>query len=379
MKSRSRKDDAFARILRANGNPEELDKILQSECRRRASTKLAATLLSAPDFRFPTKLSAEQCTADSVADFHASLVESNSRVVDLTAGLGIDSFHLARTAREVVCMDIEPAVADALRHNSVVLGLGNVTAHCADCREFINSYQGERFDVAFIDPARRADDGSRLYSLTQCKPDVVDMLPEIERIAHRLLIKASPMLDITQTCRELRNVKAVYAVGTRAECKELLIDIDFGYDETPELFAVTDEIVFKLMHEPARDYATDLKSCDKLGEPYPAVMKALSAGTIGGEQLGRSTFLFRNPDEETFPGKIYTVSRVEPFSSSTIRSLAKEKIAASVATRNFPLSAEELRRRLKTTESSVQRIIATTLSTGAQILAFLVPYVAKNS
>ncbi|MDE7335278.1 MAG: hypothetical protein K2N10_03060, partial [Muribaculaceae bacterium] len=92
MKSRSRKDDAAARILRAKGNPQELDKILQDECRRRASAKLAATLLSAPDFRFPTALSAEQASADSVAEFHASLRQGGENVVDLPWGVGIDAF-----------------------------------------------------------------------------------------------------------------------------------------------------------------------------------------------------------------------------------------------------------------------------------------------
>lgn len=378
-KGSPRKDDTFARILRAGGNSDELDKIMQDECRRRACKKLAATLLSAPGFRFPTRLSAEQCTSDAVADFHASLVAPGSRVVDLTAGLGIDALHIARRASKVVCIEMNPPVAEAIAENSSRLGLDNVEAVCADCRDWIAGYAGQRFDVAFIDPARRGTDGSRLYSLTQCAPDVTAMLPAIERIAGRLIVKASPMLDITQTVKELPGIRAIYAVGTRNECKELLADIEFGYEGLPEIVAATDGQPFRMTQGATSEIAGTPQPGDTIGEPWPAVMKALSAATMTGLRLAASTFLYLNPDPATFPGEVYTIERIEPFSSSTLRRLAKEGIAASVATRNFPLSADDLRKRLKAKESAERRLMATTLSDGAQILAFLGSNVEKNA
>lgn len=378
---KKRKDDAYARILRAGGDPEALDKILQDECRRRAARKLAATLLCAPGFRFPTALSAEQCTSDALAEFHASLIGDGARVTDLTAGLGIDAFHLARKAERVVAMDLDPKVAQALGENAKALGLSNFEAHCGDCREWLAEYDGPRLDVAFIDPARRDDAGGRLYSLTQCRPDVTEMLPAISRVARRLLVKASPMLDISQTLRELPGTRRAYCIGTRNECKELLLDIEFGYEGPAEIVAATvgEETRLTVM---AADFdgrfAEGLEVGDRIGEPWPAVMKALSAGHIAGERLARSTALYRNPADD-FPGEVYTVERIEEFSSSTVRRLAREGVDASVATRNFPLSADELRKRLKARENSRKRLIATTLSDGRQILAFLTPNVKKNA
>lgn len=379
MKKRSGRDDVAARVLRANGNPEELDRILQDECRRRASRKLAATLLCAPAFRFPTALSVEQCTADNVADFHASLVAAGTRVVDLTCGLGIDAFHIARKAREVVCIDVDPNVASAISHNAEALGLTNVAAVCEDCRTWLDRYDGERFDVAFIDPARRADDGSRLYSMAQCNPDVVELLPKIRRVAERLIIKASPMLDIAGALSELDCVERVYAVGTKTECKELLFDICFDKGGiATEIAAVIIGYGTVVSHSTGpTTYASSLAVGDLLGEPWPAVMKMRPQG-LPGEQLHPSTFLFRNPDCG-FPGNIYRVARVEAFSSSNLRRLAKEKIEASVATRNFPLTAEALRLRLKARESSTMRLMATTLAPDVQILVFLTPFVVENS
>lgn len=379
MKRRSRKDDAFARILRAKGNPEELDRILQEECRRRTSKKLAATLLSAPGFRFPTELSAEQCTADDVAAFHASLVEEGARVVDLTCGLGIDAFHIARRAESVMCLDMDEAVAAAIKPNAAALGLDNVSAICCDCRTWLDGLPDERYDVTFIDPARRAADGSRLYSLSQCNPDVTQLIPLVEKIASRLIVKASPMLDLSKTLTELPYVKDVYAVGTKAECKELLFDIRFGYEGKASVHAVTvGEGIFSLGEPREVAYARELKAGDIIGEPWPAVMKVQPRGQLSGEQLHPSTFLFRNP-YSGFPGNLYEVTGIEDFSSSTMRRMAREGVTASVATRNFPLSADELRKRLRAVESSEIRLMATTLAPNAQILVYLSADFTKNS
>lgn len=382
MKSRSRKDVAIARILRAKGNPQELDMILQEECRRKASKKLAATLLSAPEFRFPTSLSAEQASADEVAEFHSTLIADGLRVVDLTAGLGIDAFHLAAKSADLTAIEISKEVADAIKYNAAALKLSNVTVVNTDCIGWLAEQQANSFDVAFIDPARRASDGSRLYSLKQCIPNVIELLPHISRIAKRLLIKASPMLDISQSLSELQGVTDVYAVGTKNECKELLFDITFGSTMQPQIHAVTVGIneapIVITKADNFMDLADDIEPGDIIGEPWPSVMKLQPRGTIDAEQLHPATFLYKNPKND-FPGTIYEVTRIEHFSSSNLRRMAKEGISASVASKNFPLSADELRRRLKTRESSDSRLIATTLASGKQILIFLRSFHEKNS
>lgn len=380
MKSRSRKDDAAARILRAKGNPQELDKIMQDECRRRASQKLAATLLLAPGFRFPTALSAEQASADVIAEFHASLLPEGLSVVDLTCGLGIDAFHIARRAGSVTAIDLEPVVAETIGINARAMGLTNVTAVNADCRAWLAGQVAGSFDIAFIDPARRAADGSRLYSLTQCEPDVTSMLSDIRRVCRRLIIKASPMLDVSKSLSELPGVTDVYAVGTRAECKELLFDITFGSNARTAIHAVTvgEGMLTVAADDVPSAYASELCVGDILGEPWPAVMKIRPRGAVRGEQLHPSTFLFRNP-LPGFQGNCYEVVRVEEFSSSNLRRLAREGVEASVAVRNFPLSADELRRRLKARESSQNRLMATTLAPDRQILVFLRQIDEKNS
>lgn len=362
-------DNYYAQLLRANGDAAAIDKIIQDKCRRQAAKKLATTLSLASSFRFPTELSAEQCTSDEVAEFHASLLPDGCRIVDLTAGLGIDDFHFARTAERVLALELDPAVAAALEPNATALGIDNLTALCCDSAEWLRSCSSH-FDVAFIDPARRAADGSRLYALSQCRPNVIELLADIERVAPRLLIKASPMLDVTGVLGELRDVAAIYSVGTRSECKELLIDIRFGHVGRAKVFAVTvgEPIIECLPSEPV--YAQELNIGDVVGEPWPAVMKLRPSGLMALEQLHPSTHLFRNPPE-SFPGDRYKIERIEDFSSSTLRRLAREGVEASVAARNFPLGADQLRKRIKARENSGYRLLATTLAPSRQLLLFM--------
>lgn len=379
MNNHKRRDDAAIRILRAGGNPDELDKILQDECRRKASKKLATTLLCT-EFRFPTSLSAEQCTSDALAEFHASLINEGSRVVDLTCGLAIDAFHFATKADEVLCIDIDPIVADAVTHNSSVLKYKNVRVECADCRQWLNDNSDTKFDVAFIDPARRADDGSRLYSITQCRPDVAKLIPQIFRIAPRLIIKASPMLDISKSITELPGIKVVHSVGTKSECKELLFELERGYNGPVRVVADTIgghsvDLAPGLL--PESDYAVDVQVGDFVGEPWPAVMKCIPRGLLSGTQLHPDTFLWVNP-RSSFPGNVYYVERVEAYSSSNMRRLAKEKLHASVAVRNLPITADQLRTKLKVQESSDIRLIATTIYPRQQVLLFLSRNIKKN-
>ena len=352
---------------------------LQQECRRRAAKKLAATLLF-PDFRFPTALSAEQCTGDDLAELHAAMVPVGSRVVDLTCGLGIDAFHIARRAENVIALDLDPTVAAAIGPNAQALGLKNVKGVNADCTEWLKECP-EKFDVAFIDPARRGNNGRRLFSLHDCKPDVVELLPAIQRIARLVIVKMSPMLDIEAILRELPETARLHVLGTTAECKELVAEIESG-------FTGETEIIVQTVGKPAlrfrrseiakiERYANEIKPGDTIGEPWPTVMKAAPWGLLSGLELHPDSHVWLNPGPD-FPGKTYRAERIEEFSSSNIKRLAKERLSASVAVKNLPITAADLSRRLKSTESSTRRLLATTLYPTRRLILLLNPVSATS-
>lgn len=225
--------------LSFHGDPRKMFAITQIDCRQRVREKLSQTLADQPDFVFPSTLSAQQSTSDSLASYHASLVNPGWRVLDLTGGLGIDARHLSSRAVSVDICEINPEIAECAEHNAHSAGIENISVHCCDCIDFLTNAATDQFDCIFIDPARRGEHGQRLYALSQCSPDVTELLDKMLCIAQRVIIKASPMLDVSHTLAELKHVEQIITLGTKNECKELIAVCSRDYSEPARISAVS--------------------------------------------------------------------------------------------------------------------------------------------
>lgn len=360
------------------------DEILQIESRRKHAAKLPGILAADSTFVFPTALSGEQATGEALARWHASLFRPGERVADLTAGLGIDAMEAARavgTDGNVVAVERDQAVADALSWNARLLPQMEVVN--ADCREVVKAWvaDGIHFDSVFIDPARRAADGSRVFSLADCEPDVVGMLPDLERLCKRLIIKASPMLDITHTLSLLPRAAEVVCLGTTTECKELDIICDFASETIAEplIKAITigngfvSEFVFTRSQEANATISTGKPAVGGyVCEPYPAVMKAAPLKLLG-ERFGltkasaNSHLWFSATAVEGFPGRQFRITEILPYMSKHIKRYASAHPAISVTTRNFDMTAEALRAKLRVKDGP-GRLFAVTLADGSKVM-----------
>ena len=196
-------DPAKLRLAWHGREPWIDDAVRQIECRRKYRRKLQYEI-SYDRFYFPTSLSGEQSTGDELARIHAAMIPSGAHtIVDLTSGLGVDAMTIARaTGVHVVAVERDSVVSAALRHNAGVVG-ADVETICADCRDYLESVPDGRFDIAFIDPARRDADGGRVFGISDCEPDILTMLPLLRRKVRTLIVKLSPMLDVTRTLRDL--------------------------------------------------------------------------------------------------------------------------------------------------------------------------------
>lgn len=349
--------------------------IMQIECRKKAAKKLHNTLQSL-HFIFPTPLSAEQCTSDDLAEFHASLINEGETILDITAGLGIDAFHLATKAKHITAIDLNEDVAQALSINAKVLNITNFTGINADSVEYLKN-STEHFDTIFIDPARRGDGGKRLFALSDCQPNVVELHDLIKQHCNKLIVKASPMLDATQVLRELPETTDLYAIGTRQECKELVAVLDFkNPKEAPTLHCVTEQKDFAYTHEIEANASAlygNIAEGMYIYEPYPAVMKMQPTKTLSQQfnaiKLHQHTHLYASTEVITnFPGDCYKIERIYPFSSRTIKEVAKDYPRANIAVRNFILSADELRKRLKIKDDNKYRLYGVTVANGDRLL-----------
>lgn len=341
--------------------------ITQIECRRKAASKLKHTLLS-PRFIFPSTLSAEQSTSDRLAEEHSSMIAVGATLLDMTCGLGIDVFHCAEKAVSVTAVEINGTTCEAAVINAHELGYDNIEFINADSVEWLRSNRDRRFDYIFIDPARRGTEGQRLFALADCNPDVIASLDLLTSRCSTLIIKASPMLDVTAVRREVRRPCDIVVIGTQRECKELVIVVP----GTGKVEAVTlgDNFRVSFGYRPEDEADTAVTTGTPtagqyLLEPYPATMKAGGFNTLGSRfnalKLHPNTHLyFSDSIPDNFPGRVFEIIESVPFNKHYMKELATRHKAMSVTARNFPLQAAQLSKKMKLKENSSKSLFAAT-------------------
>lgn len=347
--------------------------VMQIECRKKAKNKIPE-LLANERFLFPKAISAEQCTHQQVAQFHASLFQSTDSVLDMTMGLGVDSYYISQRVASLKAIELDEEIAAAGAHNYAF------TVVNADSVAWLTQTD-ERFDAVFIDPARRGDSGARLYGLADCAPDVLSILSTIKAHAKRLYIKASPMIDVTQSMRDLApHLTDVWAVSVKNECKELFFEVEFGVEcADVQLHALNFEA------GGTQEFAVDSAALAVEGsygspsagqylyEPNASVMKigAFAALTrqFPIQQIAKNSHLYYSDDfVEDFPGRKFAIDSIIPFSGKEAKAVGKQHKQLNIATRNFRLSPDELKKRLKVRDGGDCYLFATTLANGEQVL-----------
>lgn len=202
------------------------DACMQIEMRRKTAGKLP-WFLHNPGFRFGTAQSAEQATNQNVALFHAFLIGHNRRVLDMTAGLGIDAMTIALRGNHVTAYELQTERVEALRHNAEILGIDELTVVQGDSVRHLQQSE-EHYDWIFVDPARRDSGNNRCFLLQDSMPDVVSHQDLLLAHADNVLIKASPLLDITQTLRDFSSARSIIILSYKNEVKEVLIHLSLS-------------------------------------------------------------------------------------------------------------------------------------------------------
>ncbi len=387
-------DDPSALRLKFGGKAGPIDyaaAITQIECRKKFGKKLSKTLTAFPQFYFPSVLAGEQSTSDALALFHASYVAEGLPMADLTAGLGIDALHASARASEVTAVERDADKTEALRRNAEGLDVHNLEVVTGDCVELVEKWiaEGRHFATVFIDPARRAGDGSRVFALADCEPDVTALMPKLGRLCDLLIIKASPMLDIAHTIDTLEPTPmSVMAVGTPTECKELLIMVDFKAAQPVTLVEAvtvngTEARTFAFTREQEKD-APDVPAMEKIAEgdyvyePSPSLMKSgafkVLAERFGLKRFDRNTrVLAKETAVDDFPGQRYRIVKVLPYASRVLKRFAREYPSVNVAVRNFGMSADALRAKLGVRDGGTLRLYGITDARGEKVLLLTEP------
>ncbi|WP_443876017.1 THUMP-like domain-containing protein [Leyella stercorea] len=364
--------------------PYALDQIQGWQIARRKLPKWAAC----DGVIFPPHLSMEQCSSEPTAQYKLNLamewaekVGHAGRMTDLTGGFGVDFSFTSCAFAAATYVERNEQLCHIVEHNLPLLGLNNATVVCADAVEYLSTVEPQT--MLFLDPARRDEHGAKTVMLADCTPDVVQLLPKLLEKSRFTMLKLSPMLDWHKAVDDLQGtVREVHIVSVGGECKELLLvlstvveselkvycaDLSTASD-TSSLFVYTPG-----SSAPVANSTFNIQHSTFLHEPNASIMKAGCfdelAAAYGVSPVSRNSHLFLSDEPvEDFPGRSFVVERVTTMNKSELRKALVGIEKANIATRNFPLTVAELRKRLKIKDGGDVYIFATTTAEGEHLL-----------
>ena len=372
---------------------------------------------------YPPHISMEQCSSESTALYKAELAarllglpasssgtemkaENEIEFVDLTGGFGVDfSYIAARLGVKSMYVERQAHLCEAAKENFGRLGLKNAIVKNGDGIEVLHSFLPKKDDAAsaddslgiiydqplsllktklglkiiFVDPARRDDAGNKVVSLKDCTPDVTVLQEEMLSKADYVIIKLSPMLDWHRAISELSHVREVHVISVNNECKELLLVLSArNMGENLRIYCINDAQSFvcdelDMESSQVKIAPSTLEEMQYLYEPNASLMKAGCFGILSdrydARMLSKNSHLFVSQAPiEAFPGRSFRIIAVSSFNKKELKRHLSGITKANIATRNFPLSVAELRKRLKLKDGGETYIFATTLSDESHVL-----------
>lgn len=320
---------------------------------------------------YPPKLNLEQTSSEETARYKASIVRGTT-LADLTGGLGVDSYYFSKNFEKVTHFEWNEELSLCAQHNFKAMGAENIDCITGNGLELLG---GKQYDFIYVDPARRHEEKGKVFFLKDCEPNVVENLEFLLEHGKTLLIKTSPMLDLSVGLTELKYVYEIHVVAIANEVKELLWLI--SKEKQSPLMVKT----INFQHEGVQRFdltfgaetqAVYSHPLTYLYEPNSAVLKAGAfnelCSAFGVFKLAPHSHLYTSEELVDFPGRRFKVEQVVPYQKSSMKSLSKT--TAHVTTRNFTESVAVLRNKWKIRDGGERYLFFTTLEQGEKVVVY---------
>lgn len=351
----------------------------QIASRQRAKNKLPSWY-SNEHLLFPSEISVEQSSSETTAQYKATLCAGDS-LLDLTTGFGIDLLTMAPNFSVVYGVEPNSDLCNLVKANANALKITQLKQFNQTAEEFLMSESAKHVDWLYIDPSRRNSQGNRV-NIEFYTPDIFALKKQILKIADKILIKLSPMLDIKMLLREFPECDKIHIVATENECKEILLEID---TRTP----ITENRIYKTINIKKKEAEifefseeTEAKAPLLLGtpeegdflyEPNAAIMKSGGYKTITLQynvaKIHKNSHLYISKEKiENFPGRRFQIFQIiDNFSKINLKKMLPQK-SYNLTVRNFPESADNLKKNLKIRDGGNDYLFATTVEPEKHLL-----------
>jgi len=374
-------DDDLAQLLLAAGRYPEIDvpfAVEQIRARRYIRDKLP-TWYQNEALLYPSKMAVEQCSSEQTARYKQRLVENSHHVCDLTGGLGVDACFFAMETNHVSYVERAKACFDIAMYNFQQLNFQHITGYNDDAVKIFRKLKN--VDVFYIDPSRRDAANRRFFALSDCEPDVQQLMPQLLAVAPKVISKLSPMLDVHHTLALLPETTEIHVVSVKNECKELLFVCQRGIEApTPVIHCVNFtadgvEQIFDFTLSEEHSMSCDISNVVQtyLYEPNVSILKAGGYKQIAIRKniskLHKNSHLYTSSTlVSDFPGRIFQVEEVFPFSAGLCKQLHRTVPQANITIRNFPIPVSKLRHRTRIAEGGETYLFATTLANERKVM-----------
>lgn len=325
----------------------------QLEAKKKCVKKLP-TWFETSNIYYPKKLNIEQTSSEKTAAYKSQIVTGET-LLDLTGGFGVDSYFFSKKIDKVFYTEIDARLAQIASYNFKILDAKNVEVIAKDGISFLESVE-KRFDWIYIDPSRRNDLKEKIFRLADCAPNVIEHIDTLFHKSDNIILKTSPLLDISRGIEELQNVSEIHVVAVNNEVKELLWVLKKTNRESPLIKTINlkgthESFDFVLSTEKETD-STFAEPRQYLYEPNAAILKSGAFKQIGNrfflKKLHEHSHLYTSDELIEFPGRRFKVENVLRYNKKARGSLNIKK--ANITIRNFPKSVADIRKKHKIKE-----------------------------
>jgi 16S rRNA G966 N2-methylase RsmD len=335
----------------------------QIEAKKKCKNKLP-TWFSTQNIYYPNKLNIEQTSSEVTAAYKSNLVTGNS-LIDLTGGYGVDTYHFSKKMETIIHCEINENLSEIVAHNYQELGVKNCKIIPKNGLNFLQK-SVENFDWIYVDPSRRNDTKGKVFLLKDCLPNIPENIDLLFEKSNNILIKNSPILDITSAINELKYVKEVHIVAVHNEVKELLFILEKNYINSPitKTINVSNENIqqfnYQLFNSTTSSYSL---TKEYLYEPNAAILKSGGFHEVSAqykvEKLHQHSHLYTSDELIDFPGRRFRILHTITFDKKKLKKLIPTG-KANITTRNFPQSVGQIRKKTGIKDGGNQYLFFTT-------------------
>lgn len=324
----------------------------QIQSKNKAKSKLPSWF-ETKNILYPPKLSIEQTSSEQTARYKSSLVNGQI-LIDLTGGFGVDDFYFSKNFESVIHCEINEQLSKIACHNFKELDVKNCTFFAQNGMDYLIESEGF-FDWIYLDPSRRSEAKGKVFLMTDCLPDVPNNLDLLFSKSSHILMKTSPLIDLSKGLSELNFVKEIHVVAVKNEVKELLWVLEQNYLGAVEIKTInldengSQDLSFFMNKENQQDCELALPQT-YLYEPNSAVLKSGGFNQVGIQnkvtKLHKHSHLYTKDELIDFPGRRFEIKEIIPASGKELKTKLKGT-KANVTTRNYPQKVEDIRKSLK--------------------------------